>query len=325
MVRFAANSTLALGLAVAIGLAPAVCAPPALAAPQERLADIPGPKRTIAVGEIQAGGGFDGQHWDGGDALASMLAKVLNDSGRFVVVERTSLAEVLNERQLQASRIAGGTAPPTRMISAQYLLVGSVTEFGAANRGAGLSVGGLNLGSGATGGAALTRQGGKVRIDLRLLDARTGEVVAAFTVSRSASRTGLGLVGNQSGLSAGANAFDRTPLGDASRQALEDALAPITRALADTDWVGRIVASEPDLVMVNAGEEAGLAPGDRLRVERVGRVYTDPDTGEVLSEQRSTLGELVIDTIERKVSRGRFIAAGAEAPQRGDFVVFQGR
>ena len=285
---------------------------------------IPGPRRTIAVGAIEGGGGFGGdESWSVGDALSAMLSKALSDSGRFVVVERASLAEVLNEQQLQASRVAGGAPSRSRMIAAQFLVVGSVTEFGSAAKGGGLSVGGVRLGGGATGGAALSRQSGKVKIDLRLLDARTGQVVEAFTVSRNVSRTGVGLTGNQGGASAGANAFTRTPLGEASRQALDDAVARIVEALARRSWEGRVVDLDGGLVVVNAGAEAGLAAGDRMRIERIGRAFTDPDTGEVLSEQRNSLGEIVIQSTEARIARGAFTPAGDGAtPQRGDLVVF---
>ncbi|MFI4977051.1 MAG: CsgG/HfaB family protein, partial [Caulobacterales bacterium] len=285
---------------------------------------VTGPKRTIAVGVIQASGGFDkSEDWAAGGALSSMLTKNLADSRLFVVVERTQLDQVLNEQQLRATHVAGGASTPQiKMIPAQYLVVGSVTEFGAPNSGGGFSIGG---GSGdLIGGLGIKRETGKVSIDLRVVNTRTGEVVNAFTVTRTVSRTGVAITTDYRGLSVGSDAFSKTPLGEACRQALADAADRIAAFVAQANWEGKVVDFDGQDIIVNAGAEAGLMAGDRLRVERIGRTLTDPDTGQVLSERHETLGEVVIAEAEPKVAHGRFTAAeqGADAPQRGDLVIF---
>jgi curli biogenesis system outer membrane secretion channel CsgG len=285
---------------------------------------IPGPRRTIAVGVIQASGGFtSGENWSAGGALSSMLAKTLTESGRFVVVERNDLGDVLNEQQLRAAKVAGGsTATPVKMIPAQYLVVGSVTEFGAPNQGGGLSIGGIGS-NGFGGGLGLNRQSGKISVDIRILNPRTGEVMEAFTVSQEVSRTGIALNTQYHGIATGADTFSKTPLGEASRRAMVEAGERIADFVARGAWEGRVVDFDGADMIINAGAEAGLMPGDRLRVERIGRTLTDPDTGQVLSERRDTLGEVVIAGVEPKIARGHFAAAtpGVD-PQRGDLVIF---
>jgi curli biogenesis system outer membrane secretion channel CsgG len=323
------------GLFAAITLAFAAgWAAPNVATARERTPDVAsapmaaplGPKRTIAVGVIKASGGFESsENWSAGTALSSMLAKTLTESGHFVVVERSDLGDVLTEQQLQATRVTGGGAagPTVKMIPAQYLIVGGVTEFGAPKQGGGLNVGGLGLGGGLVGGLGVKSQTGKISIDLRILNPRTGEVLNAFTVTRSVSRTGVAITGDYHGVSMGGDAFSRTPLGEASRLALVDAAQRIASFVAQTPWEGRVVDFDGSQMIVNAGSEAGLSPGDRLRVERIGRTLTDPDTGQVLSQTRETLGEVVIAQLEPKIAHGQFTAAqpGVD-PQRGDIVIF---
>jgi curli biogenesis system outer membrane secretion channel CsgG len=284
-----------------------------------------GPKPTIAVGVIEASGGYGDSNWDVGNGLRSMLSKALEDSGRFIVVERANLDQLLNERQLVASRVAGGPPPTVRMIAAQYLVVGSVAEFGTPTKGGGLNIGGNLLGG--LAGLGVDRKTGKIKIDLRIVNARSGEVISSFTVSKSASRTGIGFTGDYKGVSFGGDAFMKTPLGDASRQALEEAVGRIAAALIRGQWEGKVVAvAGPEIIFVNAGSEAGLAAGDRLRVERLAVTLTDPDTGLVLSEKRLTLGEIVINQLEPRVAQGRFTPAVAGIlPERGDYVVFVAR
>ena len=286
-----------------------------------------GPKRTIAVGAINASGGFEqSESWSAGPALTAMLTKTLGDTGRFIMVERSDLTEVLNEKQLKATHVSGGedAGPPTKMIPAQFLVVGSVTEFGAPNQGGGISVGGLGLGP-VTGGLGLRRQTGKVSIDLRIVNPRTGEDLYAFTVTRQASSTSLAVTADYRGVSTGGDTFSKTPLGEASRLALTEAAQRISDFVSQASWEGRVVAADDDGIFVNAGSEAGLSSGDRLRVERIGRTLTDPDTGQILSQRKLALGEVVISDVEPKVAHGQFNATQPGlTPQRGDLVIFEG-
>lgn len=283
-----------------------------------------GPKRTVAVGVIQGSGGFTkDEDWQAGPALQAMLSKSLVVQNRVIVVERDQLDQVLNEQQLRASHVTGGSPDLTiKMIPAQYLVLGSVTEFGSPNSGGGFSIGG---GQGdLIGGLGIKRETGKVSIDLRILNTRTGQVVEAFTVSKTVSRTGVSVTTDYRGLSVGSDAFNKTPLGEACRQALDEAADRIADLVSRSGWEAKVVEADGDEVFVNAGAEAGLGAGARLRIERIGRTLTDPDTGQTLSERRETLGELVIEGAEAKVAHGHFTPASpGEQPQRGDLVTLE--
>src|SRR5579862_8878343 len=93
---------LAIALVCGASFAAQAAAPPQTPATPPPLI---GPKPTIAVGVIEATGGYGDTNWDVGNGLRSMLTKSLEDSGRFIVVERANLDQVLNEKQLQASRV----------------------------------------------------------------------------------------------------------------------------------------------------------------------------------------------------------------------------
>ena len=148
----------------------------------------------------------------------------------------------------------------------------------------------------------------------------------AFTVSRKASRTGLGLTSNFRGMSAGANGFLATPLGEATGKALGDAVPHIAATLASRAWQGRVVEWDEGSVIVNAGTEAGVAVGDRLRLERPRKLLTDPETGRLLSEDRYALGEVLVHSVEARIARGHYLPVDAAfAPQRGDFLVYLGK
>src|SRR6185369_8159645 len=75
-----------------------------------KIPQVPGPKRTIAVGAIDAMGpqaaGASG--WNVGGSVAAMLTTALEESGRFIVVERAGLSQVLTEQQLASHGVSGG-------------------------------------------------------------------------------------------------------------------------------------------------------------------------------------------------------------------------
>ena len=295
--------------------------PPVLAAEQPIITHIPGPKRTIAVGQIEAAGGFEvDENWDVGDGLASMLTTALVESQWFHVPERGGLASLLNEKKLQTSNLVDTANQTGRMTLAQYLIFGSVTEFGGGRKGSGLSIG--SSFGGALGGLGVNKKTGRISLDLRLIDTSSGNVLASFTVSEKVSRTGTALQTSYKGVAMGGDQFVKTPLGEASRAALKQAVVRIAQVLAAQQWYGRIVTFEDNQAIINAGSEGGVREGDRFRVERVGETLTDPETGRVLSEGRYFIGELVVHALAPEVAFAHFTPSDGQAlPIRGDLVI----
>ncbi|MDT9598816.1 CsgG/HfaB family protein [Sphingosinicella rhizophila] len=282
---------------------------------------VPGPKRTVAVGEIEANGGFEAsENWNVGAGVSAMLTTALANTDRFVMVERGTLTGILNEQQLQASKVAGGTPSRERMTPAHYIIVGSVTDFGSPRSGGGFSIGGSRKGM--IGGLGTSRKTGKVGLDLRIVDSRTGKILKSFVVSSKVTQSGIALSGGYKGIALGGDQFSKTPLGEATRRALHDAVVQIATVLAATSWEGRVVEAEGSGVIINLGQEAGVVAGDRLHVERVAKVLTDPATGQILSEERYRVGTLTVTGVEARIARANFTSVdGSAAAARGDLVI----
>jgi curli biogenesis system outer membrane secretion channel CsgG len=280
---------------------------------------VPGPRRTIAVGNIDVIGPVaNASATNVGGPIAGMLTTALSESDRFLVVERDAVAQMITEMDMAKSGVsAGSSAPqPGHMLPAQYLVVGSITEYTNPAAGSG---GGVTIG----GGTSLTLGGSKggIGIDLRIVDTRTGAVVKAFKVHRKLTAMNVGLATGYKGVPIATNGFFNTPLGDATRRALNDAVIEIAAALAGVPWRGQVVKAENGVVWVNAGAEGGIAVGDRLTLQRIGETFTDPATGQVLSQHLVDLGQVTITNVEPKLAWGGY-AGGAGDPQRGDYVMF---
>ncbi len=106
--------------------------------------------------------------------LTEMLTTSLVEAGRFVVLERTKIDDILEEQDFGASgRVNVETAAAQgSVIGAQALVTGGITEFSYTSS----SVGGVASVLQAVGVKA-EQVKAKVALDIRVLDAVTGEVL----------------------------------------------------------------------------------------------------------------------------------------------------
>lgn len=80
----------------------------------------------------------------------------------------------------------------------------------------------------------------------------------------------------------------------------------------------RVASVTPTLVYLNVGEQDRVKKGDRFKVFRVGEKVIDPNTGEVLGEERSEIGELEVVEVNEKFSKTRLVGDTEVAPAAGD-------
>jgi curli biogenesis system outer membrane secretion channel CsgG len=300
-----------------------IAAPPSMTAPMS--AAPTGPKRTIAVGKIDAIPGMAGPYTaaSAGPGVAAMLSTSLAQSGRFIVAERDDLTQVLTEQELASNRVAQGSdAPrPGAIIPAQYLVVGAVTELSTADQGSGVGIGVGGLPGGLFSGLSVSGSKGKVAMDLRLVNTRTAQIEDSFSVRKELSTTGVGLTAGYKGIALGGNQFWSTPLGEAMRAALDEAVARIAADVAKNGWDALVAQVTGNVIYINAGGDAGLKIGDHLAVERVTGALTDPATNRVLTVQKILLANIELTAVDAKFATGTFVSTGAEEPQRGDTVI----
>jgi curli biogenesis system outer membrane secretion channel CsgG len=284
-----------------------------------------GVKKRIAVAQFDAIGSFVAQYgaWDIGGGLAAQLTTALLDSGQFIVVERAELASVLREQDMASQKIVSKetAAQVGRLLGAQLLVRGSVTEF---DQQAGGSKFRLGIGMGMIG-SALSREtvNGVVGMDIRLIDTTTGQIIQSHHVEAKISQTGLSADINVSQVTFGGDAFNKTLLGQATREAIAQGVLFISRSMERVPWTGRIVEVAGDQVYINAGTSTGLKAGDVFTVTAVVRELTDPDSGALLGIVENTLGEIEVVNVQEK-----FSVATMKTPfqvKRGDLVKLPGR
>jgi curli biogenesis system outer membrane secretion channel CsgG len=275
------------------------------------------PRKRIAVLKFDPGPAAT-QGADLGAGLAAQLSTALLDTGQFIVVERAELASVLREQELGAQKLAGGEAAAQvgKLLGAQLLVRASVTEFEQRAGGGGLRIGiGLPLGNAALGGATNT---GVVGIDLRLVDTTTGQVVQSYHAESKIEDRGVSADVGVRNISFGADSFDKTPLGRATREAIDAAVRFVVNASQGVAWSGRVVDASGDQLFINAGADAGLRPGDTFVVSAVVRELTDPASGALLGVIEDRVGEVEVLAVQPRYSIARMRTRFAA--HRGDIV-----
>lgn len=199
---------------VAVGLALM-----ALGASDVALAQRGAGKPVIAVTEFRNESGA--AWWRGGVGweLAGMLTNELAATGDFKVVERNKIEDVLSEQNLAASgRVSPGTgAKIGKLTGAQYLVTGTVTAYEeeTASTGGGISFGGVSLGG--------KSEKAYLAIDLRVINATTGEVDFVRTIEGNAKGGGMSIGLYRGGFGGSLSQENKTPAGKAIRAALVEA------------------------------------------------------------------------------------------------------
>lgn len=165
--------------------------------------------------------------WGGGvgQELSGMLATELAAIDAFVVVERERLDRIIEEQDFGASgRVRRDTAAHSgRLVGAQYLVMGTVTDYseGSSRSGGGINIRGPNIGGRrANIGVGGQRSEAYVAVDIRVVDASTGEIVHVRTIEGRTQDSGVSLRASSGRLSGNLANQNDTPAGEAIRAAL---------------------------------------------------------------------------------------------------------
>lgn len=293
----------------------AAIAPPAM--PQ-------GPKKRVAVVRFESTGKFSQKYgdWDIGGGLAAQLTTALAESGWFVVVERAALSDVLREQEMALEKVVSreSAAKVGQVLGAQLLVKGAVTEFEQDAEGGGLKLGVGGLPGGVSLGGGGNTVSAHVAIDLRMIDTSTSQVVKSVRAEGKGARRGIGASIDTKQVSLSGDAFKNTPLGMATREAINRAVWSVQQTMERVPWTGRVMEFADGQIYINAGQDASIKEGDTFIVSSLVRELTDPETGAVRGIIENRLGQMKIEKVEDKFAVGRMVDGGAGAPKRGDFV-----
>ncbi len=274
-----------------------------------------GLKKRIAVADFED----KSRHswWSGdnvGTGMSDMLATALMETGRFVVLERQRVGDIIGEQDMvSAGRISKKTGAKTgKIIGAQFMIYGAVTEFEQKERGGGFGFGYKGIGIGVSGSKA------HVGVDMRVYDTTTGQIIASKRAVGTCDEKSLALGVSRGGVNFGIGNFQKTPIGKACRKAIEEAVAFISTTVGAiptmsagelSGWEGKIIMVKGDKIYINGGSNYNIKSGDEFVVYKGGEKLIDPDTGDVLG---TTEGKWVGQIKAISVSEGFSICTAVQ-------------
>jgi curli biogenesis system outer membrane secretion channel CsgG len=244
---------------------------------------------------------------DFGTGLTEMLTTSLIDSGRFLMFERKAIADIQAEQSLGSSGAADpdSAAKSGKLLGAQVLIRGAVTEYTYKRSSTG---GNASFLKGV--GIAASKAEAQVVLDIRMYDTTTGQILDSVKASGTAKSSATALDIDKPDYKMSAKGFAQSPLGEATRQAIDRAVSFICERTEKLPWEGRIAEMDtetegapPTAIYVNAGSDMNLKVGDKLDIYHPGRDIKDPETKTVIGRTKDKyLGQCKITALTKNLS-----------------------
>ncbi len=269
---------------------------------------------SITVHKFKNEAGWHGR-WNLGDGFTTIMTDVLNETGKFIVLGDSEMrGAAMTEQDFAAGgRVAGGKkAPKTgRMTPAQLLVRGSITHVQETGGGKGkLRFKGISLGG--------SKAKAEVNITMYLVDSETGQVVASEKVVGTSGKRGIGVGyygSGLGGLTGDLSGFKSDNVGKACEDAVSKGVKFLIEQLEDIPWEGTVVLVKGSKIIINRGSREGVAEGTKFRVGEIEELV-DPDTGEVLDSEMTTVAELEATKVKEKITYCKALA-GADQVKKG--------
>jgi curli biogenesis system outer membrane secretion channel CsgG len=217
-------------------------------------------KRKIALGRItnETSYGRSLLRDSAGDPLGKqvtdLLSKSLAESGAYLVFERPDISRLQDESSLTGVKL--------NIIGVDALIIGSLSEFGRKTVGQ-------------TGFASSSKkQVAFAKVDLRLVDASTGQIFFATSGAGESSTESASTFGFGSQA-----AYDGTLNDSAIRQAISEAVSRLSTELSGRPWQTYFLSAESGSYFISGGKAQGLRPGMLFSVQTIGKKIKSPQTG----------------------------------------------
>lgn len=229
-------------------------------------------KRKVAIGrfsnETQYGKGifYDKENDPMGKQALDILSSKLAQSGKFILLERNDLELLAKE-----------TGADMKKIGADYLILGSITEFGRKNEGQQKIFSNSKV------------QTVEAGVSIRIVDAYTGLIIysdEAKGMAETTTKEVMG-VGGQAG-------FDATLSDKAISAAISQLVENIINKCTDKPWKSYILDVEDGNYVISGGASQGLSVGDNFNVYLKGKIVKNPQTGMEVELPGKKVGKVTV-------------------------------
>ncbi len=202
-----------------------------------------------------------------GNQAVDILSSKLVETEKFILLERADLDKISKELNME------NYAPLKNM--ADYLIVGSVTEFGRKDEG---KVGIFSR---------TKRQVAYAKVHVRLIEVRTGQILY--------SEEGEGEASSEAGTVFGVGGkagYDSTINDKALEAAITDLASNIIENLLERPWRSYILGFEDGKIIMAGGKSQNIANGDIFKVIKEGEKVKNPQTNMMIPLPGKEIGKI---------------------------------
>lgn len=232
-------------------------------------------KRKVAIGrfsnETQYAKGifYDKENDPMGKQALDILSAKLAASGKFLLLERSDLASLLEEAKKSDNGLA--------TIGADYMIIGSITEFGRKNVGK-------------SGVFSSTKsQIVEAAVAIRLVDVSTGLIIYSDEgkgMAELTTRTTMGVGGKAD--------YDATLSDKAISEAIGQLVENIINKCTDKPWRTFFLSYDSDAQLIAGGASQGIKVGDVFAVKTQGKKVKNPQTGVMIELPGKQIGIVTV-------------------------------
>jgi Uncharacterized protein involved in formation of curli polymers len=206
-----------------------------------------------------------------GKQALDILSTKLASTNKFILLERQDMDKILDELKL-----AGNEG--YQKIGADYLIIGSVTEFGRKN------VGDVNAFS------RSKTQTVEAGVSIRLVDVSTGQIIYSEEAKGEAETTNKTVMGLGERTD-----YDATLSDKAISAAISKLVENIINNCMDRPWKSYFLTYDDNGIIISGGKSQGLKVGDVYEVVEKGKSVKNPQTGMMIELPGKMAGKIKID------------------------------
>jgi len=255
-------------------------------------------KMRVAVLDFQDNSGAGAP----GAAIADMMTTELFNSGVFTVVERSKLEALATEQRLAAQGLIDPSSAVEmgKVLGVEALITGSITQYQYKASG-----GVIPLPFGNMSGVAVGSETAYVTLDVRMINAKTGEILLAVKEQGAANQS-------QGGLAYDWAVFGTGKAGGILGQATYKAVTKIVEKMKATGASNggsayNVVQVNVTEILIDAGSaNAGAKVGDLFLIYAEGQPIIGLK-GEILDVEKINLAVIRLTDVQPQYSRGELL------------------
>ncbi len=236
-----------------------------------------GLKRKVAIArfsnetEYAKGIFYNKDHDPIGKQAVDILSTKLAASDKFILLERQDMDKIVEEMNIAGSE-------GFQQVGADYIIVGSVTEFGRKN------IGDVNAFS------RTKTQVVQAGVSVRLIDVYTGQIIYSEEAKGEAETTNKTVLGYGERTD-----YDATLSDKAISAAISKLVENIINNCMDRPWKSYFLSYDEDGIFISGGKSQGIKLGDMYDVVEKGKSVKNPQTGMMMELPGKKIGRVKVD------------------------------